>query len=486
MSLLNLNAQIKNGIRISFLTDNFTTEAQENFINTHFDYVMTPVLSDEMREKYDSVSLFLYRSLRGTWPDTLQFDWNFITTNENMFCHYDSTDQSSNTRILTKYGSYLMNGNDLVSDTASDALNHWINYYAVTASQQVDSFNYDGLFMDSAGHKLDPDELADSTQMPWDYSDSAWREMRYADIAFVKAYLPDKTVIFNGLHSQNGADSSLHLCDGGMWEDFAFNCDNGNYKGVGTWWQAITCMQDNRDFAKLILTVKKPGLNRDTNARIFSVASYLLIENENTILTLSDYDSASYIQYYPEFQIDLGNASDDFYYNEDSVFIREFENGLVLVNPFSDETKTYELPKTYYKVSPVGGGTIDSSANYNAYLSYQEISGSVTLPPVSAIILKDTAVENIVKTKINNYSLKTYPNPFDNNITIEFNLTKKSKATLIISDENGKTVKTIISKKKLQAGNHSFSFNTSSLPKGLYICTLKTNSIRISQKVLKK
>ena len=47
-----------------------------------------------------------------------------------------------------------MNGTDLVDKNNSDVLNHWINYYAVTASEQVHGFDYDGLFIDSASHKF--------------------------------------------------------------------------------------------------------------------------------------------------------------------------------------------------------------------------------------------------------------------------------------------------------------------------------------------
>ncbi len=482
---LNMNAQIKTGIRISFLTNNFTTEEQEQFVNSHYDYVMTPVLSDEMRAKYDSVEILLYRSIRGTWDDNLQFDWNFITQNENMFCHWDSLIQDTSTRIKTKYYSYLMDGGDIVDSTDPNAMNHWINYYAVTASRQVDSCNYDGLFMDSAGHKLNKDELADTTQMPWDYSDSTWRDDRYVALSFVKSYLPDKTVIFNGLHSGNGADSSLHLTDGAMWEDFAYNCDSGDYKGVGAWWAAITSMQENRDIAKLILTVKKPGLIDNDTARTFSVASYLLIQNENTVLTLSDFSLSSYIQYYPEFQIDLGEPTGDYYTTPDSLFVREFSDGLVIVNPFSDATKTYDLSQTYYKIQGVGGGIIDSLGNYDGFLSYDSVAGTLTLPPVSAYILKDSLSAQIFVAE-NNFEIITYPNPFDNQLIIEFDVPSETFATIKITDISGKEVARPLNAQKMSSGKHILQWEANNLVSGVYYCTLITESGKSTRKIIKK
>ena len=225
--------QILNGIRVSY----YVTDAQIGFINQHYDYVITPYLSDEIRNKITTPKLLLYRSIQGVWENFTQFDYNFINSNENMFCHSDSLIQDTSTRILTIWGSLLMDGNDFVDPQSSDAMNHWINYYAVTASGQVITFSYDGLFIDSAGHKIGPGALYGI--MPYNYSDTAWRTGRYAALAYIKSQLPDNLVIFNGLHSDNGADSSLYFTDGGMWEDFTYDINDGHYKGVNQWLKAI-------------------------------------------------------------------------------------------------------------------------------------------------------------------------------------------------------------------------------------------------------
>jgi len=292
--------QIIRGVRVSYSI----SDAQMDFINTHFQYLITPYLSEEIRNKVNGPVLLLYRSIQGTWENFEQFDWEFIDANENMFCHSDSLIQDSTTRILTIWGSWLMDGNDFVDPADSLAQHHWVNYYAITASGQVIAFSYDGLFIDSAGHKLG--ESAVEGNMPYDYSDETWRDGRYSALQYIKSQLPDNTVIFNGLHSGNGADSSLSFTDGGMWEDFAYDIHDGHYKGLNRWLAAINCLNNHSANSKLVLVVKKPGLSSDMQARMFSVASFLLVANENTALSLSDYALLNTLQYYPEYDMELG------------------------------------------------------------------------------------------------------------------------------------------------------------------------------------
>ena len=245
------------------------TNAQMEFLNNHYDMVVTSVLSQEIRDKIVNPELLLYRSIRDGWPNFTHFDWSHIDSTENMFCHSDSLDQSKNTRIfITRTNSWLMDGNDLVDPNDADALNHWINYYAVTAADQVYTYNYDGLFIDSAGHRLFSN--AYNGNMPWNYSDDSWRDGRYAALAFIKSYLIDKLVIFNGLHSDYGADSSLSLTDGGMWEGFIWNRDDDSYLGLNTWLTVMDLFRTKNEYTKLSLVVQKVNLIEDLQARIFS------------------------------------------------------------------------------------------------------------------------------------------------------------------------------------------------------------------------
>ncbi len=476
--------QIIRGVRVSYSI----SDAQMDFINTHFQYLITPYLSEEIRNKVNGPVLLLYRSIQGTWENFEQFDWEFIDANENMFCHSDSLIQDSTTRILTIWGSWLMDGNDFVDPADSLAQHHWVNYYAITASGQVIAFSYDGLFIDSAGHKLG--ESAVEGNMPYDYSDETWRDGRYSALQYIKSQLPDNTVIFNGLHSGNGADSSLSFTDGGMWEDFAYDIHDGHYKGLNRWLAAINCLNNHNVNSKLVLVVKKPGLSSDMQARMFSVASFLLVANENTALSLSDYALLNTLQYYPEYEINLGSAIDSFEMSDDTLFTRAFENGLVIVNPSSVKSKTCFIDKKYYQIIPVDGGVIDSEAIYNGHLTYQAVeSDEIEVSPVSAVVLLDSAALGIENSKGINCEMSNIivsPNPFTNKINLRINFMSVGELVITLHDATGKKVQTLF-KGLSQEGVNRFSFTIDdNLPEaGLRFVKVKCSSKVLVKKLLK-
>jgi hypothetical protein len=447
---------IQRGIRIAYVVN----DAQIDFLNAHFQYVITPFLSQDIRDKINGPVLLLYRSIQGTWEGFEQFDWNHINNHENMFCHSDSLNQSSGTRIITIWDSWLMDGNDFVDPALPGAMNHWINYYAITASGQVIAFGYDGLFIDSAGHRLSPNAVYGV--MPFDYSDDSWRDGRYAALSYIKTQLPGNLVIFNGLHSDNGADSSLTFTDGGMWEDFAYDINDGRYKGIAKWFSAIECLENNHDSSSLVLVVKKPGLINDLQARVFSVASFLLINNENTVLSLSDYSLQNTMQYYPEYEIDLGDALEEYIMRDDTLFIRHFEKGIVVVNPDSVQSKSFEAAKNFVKIIPQGGGIIDTTAFYDGTLTYEPLENSgLEIAPVSAVILIDTTFVNIAEKNIRSNPLTgidVYPNPFQKTVNIDLNVCFETPLSITVHNLYGIKIKTL-NKGKSPRGKFHFTWN---------------------------
>ncbi|MGE5682954.1 MAG: serine hydrolase [Bacillota bacterium] len=82
------------------------------------------------------------------------------------------------------------------------------------------------------------------------------------------------------------------------------------------------------------------------------------------------------------------------------------------------------------------------------------------------------------------FSLKqNYPNPFNPSTTISYFLPKSALARLYISDILGKKVATLVNEYK-NAGEHTFYFNASFLPSGIYICTLKAGEYIASRKLV--
>lgn len=364
--------------------------AQLEFINNHFDFVSTRLRSFLIRNKIRKPKLFLYHSLRGAWEDNNYFDWDHISAHENMFCHNTSPQNPHpNDRILTRWNSWLMNASDLVDQDAPDALNHWVNYFAVTSSNQVYGYGYDGLFIDSAGNKLWPDAVYNL--MPDDYSDEKWKAGRYAALKFIRSYFPDKLVVFNGLHQGNSSENNLDHTDGGMWEGFGFDPNTGNYYGEYRWKKVIDLVESKKDQEIITLSTATEGFTGDIQGRIFILASYLLVSNGNVVLHVADldYDENAEVFYYPELELDIGFPLSGYTVNSKGIYVRTFQKGIVLVNPDASESQTYNLAKTYFKVIPVGGGVLHKNGTYDGSLTYESVSGTIELPPASGAILLD-------------------------------------------------------------------------------------------------
>ena len=356
------------------------TEAQVDFVNEHYDYVQTPYVAARIRKMIRKPVLLLYRSIQDGWTNSRDFDWKHMDANENMFSHRKGK------RIETKYNSFLMEPGDLVDPGDENAMNHWINYYAATASRQIYDHSYDGLFIDSAAHRLRSSVVF--RKMPDSHSDSVWRDQRYASMKFIKSQLPDKLVIFNGLHGGNGAEKSLEFTDGGMWETLGYSPDSGKYDGEKRWIEAIELVDRHKDTKLFSLVSKRNGFTTDTKARMFVFASYLLVSSENVALTIADLDFklGSQLLYYPEYELDLGKPLGDYRETKEG-YRRDFEKGFVMVNPDSRSSCKINPESGYCKVVPVGGGQIQKDGTYEGSLGYEEVKGGIDLPPVSGLVL---------------------------------------------------------------------------------------------------
>src|SRR6516165_8684921 len=105
-----------------------------------------------------------------------------------------------------------------------------------------------------------------------------------------------------------------------------------------------------------------PGTAAGQQQVDFFLGTYLLLKSDQTYLNI-DYGGG--VQYYPEYQLDLGTPtapppSDVSSYLWDGVYRRDFQNGFVLVNPGST-THTLNLGGAYQEVQGHGGGPLDDT-----------------------------------------------------------------------------------------------------------------------------
>jgi hypothetical protein len=82
------------------------------------------------------------------------------------------------------------------------------------------------------------------------------------------------------------------------------------------------------------------------------------------------------------------------------------------------------------------------------------------------------------------YLYPNYPNPFNPQTNIQFELTHTVTATLKVYNLLGQEVATLVNETPLQAGVHKINFNASALPSGVYIYRLTSAGFAASQKMM--
>lgn len=129
---------------------------------------------------------------------------------------------------------------------------------------------------------------------------------------------------------------------------------------------------------------------------------------------------------------------------------------------------------------------IDATVHYHAKNSivmsdgFHAQSGSSFLASIGTCEQPDNKEEQIIPQ----ISLKCYPNPFNAQTTIEYNLLEDSDITLIISDVAGRQVDVLINGEIKTAGTHKVVFDGSQLPSGMYYYTIKTGDYFGTQKMI--
>ena len=184
--------------------------------------------------------------------------------------------------------------------------------------------------------------------------------------------------------------NGVPFIDGAFLEGF------GEYTDTYDWTLSMNRGLNLTDNDKIVIMQPYPPAAPNTAAGQqqvnFFLGTYLLLKGNQTYLNI-DYGGG--VQYYPEYQLNLGTATTPLPSNVSSylwngVYRRDFQNGFVLVNPGST-TYTLNLGGTYQQVQGHGGGTmtdaqLDANGNYiGGSLTYQNVN-SVTLAGGSAAI----------------------------------------------------------------------------------------------------
>jgi Hypothetical glycosyl hydrolase family 15 len=145
-----------------------------------------------------------------------------------------------------------------------------------------------------------------------------------------------------------------------------------------------------------------PDSAQGMQERSWSFGSYLLLKGDHTYINMYGAVTGTRLQWYPEYQVNLGAAQDpggmpttvDGYYDPGSqLYIRQFQNGLVLVNN-SGRSLVYSPGQVMQQVivNGWGGGVRPGDINpvTNTYIAgwlSSQLVNSVTVGPYSSVIL---------------------------------------------------------------------------------------------------
>jgi len=78
---------------------------------------------------------------------------------------------------------------------------------------------------------------------------------------------------------------------------------------------------------------------------------------------------------------------------------------------------------------------------------------------------------------------QNYPNPFNPATIIKFSLKKSTNVSLIIYDQLGREIQTLVSERK-SAGTYQYLFNANGLSNGIYFYSLKTDNFNDTKKMI--
>lgn len=162
--------------------------------------------------------------------------------------------------------------------------------------------------------------------------------------------------------------------------------------------------------------------------------------------------------------------------------------------------KAYNIPLSNYQIDVLdvslnyvysglsnGKSYLDINVPVNQGVYYVEFSGTPDASswyyPYAFKLTYPNTVTNIEITETTNKVFQNfnYPNPFDNQTTISFNLLKSDLVTIKFYDTQGKTISMIA--EQMKEGQNEVSFDASNLSSGVYFYTIESGGVLESNKL---
>ncbi len=156
-----------------------------------------------------------------------------------------------------------------------------------------------------------------------------------------------------------------------------------------------------------------------------------------------------------------------------------------LTAPLSGAKVVEQASKHLTAANQVQSGEVAYRAGQSVTLAagFEVKPGAVfeaTIAPCKAVDFERKSWEDNV------FALGSYPNPFAQNTLIEYTIPEASTVSVSIIDLRGVTISRLLTNKEQSEGTHRLTFESDSLPEGVYICTLTTPNGRKTHKIIKQ
>ncbi len=282
---------------------------------------------------------------------------------------------------------------DIPLDTSNPAVLSWLEktFYAPAAASGYGHLDFDNFQMSNAGGwsgqrcghwtgaqgkstwvaqykgaSDDPNYRANEIAMAQNLQ--TWLHISYPRIAFAANFSYDDTyptdsdnllshvdLLFDEQGFTNPNDGSPYKYTGAAWVAKAQH--TWKFVSAGHGWQDIN--QYGNSLSTLTTAQKQ-----------WAIANYLLLKNNASWIYICGPQEYGTLLMVPEYAAQIGSPT-DIYYQSQAVYMRDFTHGLALVNPSGTTSYTVTL----------------SGIHHDLY--GHSVSGQVTLPPASGLVLLD-------------------------------------------------------------------------------------------------
>ncbi len=269
---------------------------------------------------------------------------------------------------------------DIINPTKRAA---WVPILVANIKAQL-ALGYTGIFFDNACI-IDPSLI---TEFPSNYTDSAYVQAVSEVLKAVQAQLPGVKIVINSYMgaaaSGNRGPELLANSDTLFFEGFSMKASTKFFSDRARYMQQIG------DFAAIVASGKSAvamdyAPAADAQRRMWSLASYLLVNSPRSYHYYAGTDVSSELQSYPEDTLDIGAATSDIVDRADKLVTRAYAGGTVVVNP-DTASHTYTMGAgSWQQMVLSGGGAYPATGS----ISWTAMSGtSVTLAPNTAVIVR--------------------------------------------------------------------------------------------------